>query len=125
VLNDDYTLTLRFSDGSSYITPPIRGAAGRDGVMTRSVWTLSFPAAGWTAQADGSFVQTALAEDMLNTDTAHVDIDMSAVTAETYAAVQEAWALVARAQTQDGGLRLTCYDGTPEADLTVKAEVMR
>lgn len=31
VLNADYTLTLTFTDGTSYTTPSIRGAAGKDG----------------------------------------------------------------------------------------------
>lgn len=31
VLNEDYTLTLTFTDGTSYTTPPIRGASGADG----------------------------------------------------------------------------------------------
>lgn len=31
VLNDDYTLTLSFSDGTSYTTPSIRGAQGERG----------------------------------------------------------------------------------------------
>lgn len=128
VLNDDYTLTLDFTDGESYTTPSIRGEPGQDGedgVMTRHVYTLSFPAASWVEQEDGSYTQLAAATDMLATDYAHVDLDMSTVTAETYSAVQEAWALVARAQTQDGGLLLTCFDGAPEADLALKAEVIR
>lgn len=32
VLNDDYTLTLTFDDGTSYTTPNIRGATGNPGV---------------------------------------------------------------------------------------------
>ena len=31
VLNDDYTLTLRFTNGTNYTTSSIRGAAGKDG----------------------------------------------------------------------------------------------
>ena len=62
---------------------------------------------------------------MLETDAAHVDLDMSAVTKETYADVSGAWAQVARAQTQDGGLLLTCYDDAPQTDLPVRAEVIR
>lgn len=32
VLNDDYTLTITFTDGTSYTTPSIRGARGEQGV---------------------------------------------------------------------------------------------
>lgn len=34
VLNDDYTLTLTFSDGMSYTTPSIRGEPGEPGVLS-------------------------------------------------------------------------------------------
>lgn len=33
MLNEDYTLTLNFTDGSAYTTPPIRGAQGIQGVQ--------------------------------------------------------------------------------------------
>ena len=124
-LGEDDTLTLQFTDGSCYTTPPIRGRKGEDGAMLRRMFTLAFPADGWTEQEDGSFTQAAAAEGMLETDVAHVDLDMSAVTAQSYADTSGAWALVAGAKTQDGGLELTCYDGVPEVDLMVKAEVIR
>lgn len=124
-LNNDYTLTIEFTDGSVYTTPPIRGEKGADGVMTRHLFVLSFTSAGWVEQGDGSFTQLATVDGMLETDAAHVDLDMIGVTTETYSDVQEAWTLVARAQTQNGGLLLTCYDGAPEIDLPVKVEVIR
>ena len=31
VMNDDHTLTFEFTDGTSYTTPSLRGAAGKDG----------------------------------------------------------------------------------------------
>lgn len=33
VLNDDYTLTLKFTNGESYTTPPIRGEKGERGIQ--------------------------------------------------------------------------------------------
>lgn len=123
-LNDDYTLTVSFTDGESYTTPPIRGEKGADGVMTRHIFSLVFPASGWTAQEDGSFVQLAEA-DVLETDAAHVDLDAGAVEAAQAAGTQEAWARVFRAQTQEGGLLLTAIDGAPEVDLPVRMEVIR
>ena len=33
VLNPDYTLTLTFTDGTSYTTPPIRGEKGEQGIQ--------------------------------------------------------------------------------------------
>ena len=122
---EDDALTLNFTDGDSYKTPPLRGPKGEDGVMTRYLFEMVFPVSGWTEQADGSFTQFAAAGGMLETDAAHVDLDMSVVTKDAYADVSEAWAQVARAQTQDGGLLLTCYDGAPQTDLPVRAEVIR
>ena len=124
-MGEDDTLTLHFTDGDSYTTPPIRGRKGEDGVMMRCMFELAFPASDWTEQEDGSFVQTAGAEGMLETDVAHVDLDMSAVTPQSYADVSGAWALVAGAKTQDGGMMMICYDGAPDVDLAVKAEVIR
>ena len=122
---EDDALTLSFTDGDSYKTPPLRGPKGEDGVMARHLFQLVFPAEGWTEQEDGSFTQFAAAEGMLETDAAHVDLDMSTVTAESYADVSEAWAQVARAQTQDGGMLLTAFDDAPGVDLSIRVEVIR
>lgn len=55
VLNADYTLTLTFSDGSSYTTPPIRGAQGERGPIGPtpdiSIGTVTTGAAGSQAEA--------------------------------------------------------------------------
>lgn len=37
VLNDDYTLTLNFTDGTSYTTEPIRGAQGETGATGNGI----------------------------------------------------------------------------------------
>ena len=47
VLNADYTLTLNFTDGTSYTTPSIRGDKGADGVSIASVQQTT------TSAADG------------------------------------------------------------------------
>lgn len=55
VLNADYTLTLTFTDGSSYTTPPIRGAQGERGPIGPtpdiSIGTVTTGAAGSQAEA--------------------------------------------------------------------------
>ena len=64
VLNDDYTLTLTFDDGTSYTTPSIRGATGssgkdgsngKDGTSVTHSWsgtTLSVTSASGTSSAN-------------------------------------------------------------------------
>ena len=57
-LNDNYTLTLFFDDGTSYTTPAIRGetgASGKDGVSATHNWngtTLTVTSASGTSSAD-------------------------------------------------------------------------
>lgn len=55
VINADYTLTLTFSDGTSYTTPPIRGAQGERGPIgptpVISIGTVTTGAAGSQAEA--------------------------------------------------------------------------
>lgn len=102
----------------------LTGPKGADGVMTRRMYHLGFPASGWQEQADGSFAQQAAA-DVLSTDVGHIDLDTGALTADTYADASAAWAMIARAQTVDGGVILTSFSGAPGADIAVKLEVIR
>lgn len=94
-------------------------------VLTKIKYSLHFPASGWAEQQDGSFTQQATAEGMLSSDSALVDIDMSGATVDTYGDMSDAWSAISRAQTQNGSLLLTAFDGAPEVDLTVKVEVFR
>lgn len=100
------------------------GEAGKDSVQKYN-YSLVFPASGWTEQSDGSFTQQAIADGMLASDSAHVDIDMCEATKDNYYALVDAWGMITRAQTQSGSLLLTSFDGAPEVDLTVKVEVIR
>lgn len=60
ILNADYTLTLTFSDGTSYTTPPIRGRQGEPGPIGPtpdiSIGTVTTGAAG--SQADATMTGT-------------------------------------------------------------------
>lgn len=101
----------------------VKGEPGKDGVQVYQ-YALLFPASDWMQQEDGRFTQL-VAADTLETDYGQTDLDMSSVTKDTYADVSAAWSLVARAQTQNGGLLLTCYGDVPEIDLPVRLEVLR
>jgi len=102
-----------------------KGERGADGAMTRHLFYLTFPAYLWMQQfPPGFYLQTAEA-DMLETDVAHVDLDTRTLTAQEYADVLAAWALVARANTGNGTLTLICLEDFPKVDLPLKAEVIR
>lgn len=94
-------------------------------VLKRTKYSLFFPASGWTEQQEGSFTQQVTADGVLSSDSAYVDIDMSGATVDNYSDMVDAWGMITRAQTQDGSLLLTAFDGAPEIDLTVKVEVFR
>ena len=100
------------------------GADGKDSVQKYN-YTLSFPASNWTKQSDGSYTQKVTASGMLASDYAIVDVDMSGATADTFGDLLDAWSAVSRAQTQAGGLLLTCFENAPAVNLPVKAEVIR
>lgn len=87
-------------------------------------YTLLFPANGWVAQDNGSYTQQVAVENILATNYALIDIDMSSATIDTFEDLQDAWALINRAQSVDGGILLTAFNGAPEIDLVVKLEVI-
>ena len=115
---------FKYSDFTSEQLAALTGPRGYDGVMSRHMFSLLFPASGWAEQSDGSFTQQ-IAADVSASDYGHVDLDTSAVTADTYADASGAWAMIAKAQTVDGGVLLTSFAGAPEMDIPVKVEVIR
>lgn len=94
-------------------------------ILQKNLYTVMVPADGWTENEDGSYSQTVTVEGVLASDAATVDVDMSNVTVDTAADIQDAWAMVGSVESQGGGFMLTCYDSVPEIDLPMKAEVIR
>lgn len=86
--------------------------------------TVLLPASGWAEQTDGSYAQTASVSGVTIKNRAIADIDMSAATKSTYAALEEAWFFVGRVYTVANGITFVCYDGTPEIDISVNVEVL-
>ena len=115
---------FKYSDFTSEQLAALTGPRGYDGVMSRHMFYLSFPASGWTEQADGSFAQQ-IAADVSASDNGHIDLDMDQIAADAYADISGAWAMIARAQTADGSVVLTSFSGAPEMDIPVKVEVIR
>lgn len=95
------------------------------GAAVVNFYVLSFPSSDWVEQNDGSYTQQVAVNGLLETNYANVDVDMSSATVDTYSNIQDAWSMVNRAQSVNEGLLLTCFDGAPEIDLTVKLEVIR
>ena len=86
--------------------------------------TVLLSASGWVEQSDGSHAQTASVSGVSIKNRAIADIDMSAATKSTYAALEEAWFFVGRVYTVANGITFVCYDGTPEIDISVNVEVL-
>lgn len=113
-------------DGRIELTAQDVGALAEDtALLEQRVYLADIPAAGWQAQESGAFEQSAALEGMLETDIALIDVDMTEADAGTAEALLNAWALVDRARTTDGGITLTCYRGAPQTDMRVKVEVIR
>ena len=87
-------------------------------------YSVSFPASGWEAQEGGGYTQQAAVDGITESMHGHVDVDMGAVTAENAADLQAAWAMIGRAESLDGALRLTAYADAPTVDITVNLEVI-
>ena len=135
IISIENNLTTNYALKSELPNVPLTSVNGKtgDAVLTADdvgaaavqFHTLSFPASSWTQQSDGSYTQLVAVENLLETNYAHVDIDMSSATADTFSDLQDAWAMVHRAQSVNGGVMLTAFNGAPEIDLTVKLEVIR
>lgn len=94
------------------------------GAAAIAFYTLSFPVSGWVLGSDGAYTQQVAVSGLTQNNNGHVDIDMSSATVNTAADLQDAWAMVGRAQSIAGALKLTCFDGAPEIDISVKLEVI-
>lgn len=87
-------------------------------------YSVSFPTSGWVAQEGGGYTQQVAVDGITSSMHGHVDVDMSGVTAENAADLQAAWAMIGRAESLDGALRLTAYADAPTVDITVNLEVI-
>ena len=85
--------------------------------------TVSLPAAGWAGDA-APYTQTVAVDGILETDTPHFGALYSG-TAEEKTAQKEGFALVDDLDTGTGSVTFTCFEETPEVDLTVQLEVNR
>lgn len=83
---------------------------------------VTIPASGWTDTAP--YTVTILVEGILNTDTPVPGV-MYADDIETAKAQRDAWGKVDRIQTQDGSIKVYCFDDIPSADIPVQLKVVR
>lgn len=105
-----------FDDGTSLESHAINT------LMTRM--SLNVPTSGWVQANTGRYTQT-ISVDNVNASSKcyHIDIDMSAVTEDTFEDIKKAWALVDNAETVNGGIKLTCFSEAPSIDFNVIVDV--
>lgn len=95
---------------------------GISGGTYRIAFTIT--ADGWTQLETGRYMQTVSIDGMTShSQCQNLDVDMTNVTEETINALREAWSLIDNVETVDGGMRFTAFDGTPEIDIDVIADV--
>ena len=105
-----------FDDGKSLESHAINH------LMTRM--SLSVPASGWIQANTGRYTQTILVDNITSSSKCyHMDIDMSAVTEDTFEDIKKAWALVDNAETVNGGIKLTCFSAAPSIDFNVIVDI--
>ena len=92
------------------------------GEVTRRVATLT--AAGWTGSA-APYVQEAVVEGLLGSDSPIVAVSMENATVENYEAILESWANVNTIDAGDGKITAKCFGEKPAADLTLLIKVVR
>ena len=105
-----------FDDGTSLESHAINT------LMTRM--SLSIPTSGWVQTSTGRYTQTILVDNVNESSKCyHIDVDMSAVTEDTFEDIKKAWALVDNAETVNGGIKLTCFSEAPSIDFNVIVDV--
>ena len=105
-----------FDDGTSLENHAINT------LMTRM--SLSVPTSGWVQANTGRYTQT-ISVDNVNASSKcyHIDVDMSAVTEDTFEDIKKAWALVDNAETVNGGIKLTCFSEAPSINFNVIVDI--
>lgn len=105
-----------FDDGTSLQSHAINP------IMTRV--QLNVPVTGWIQSGSGRYTQTISVDNITSSSKCyHIDIDMSAVTEDTFEDIKDAWALVDNAETVNGGIMLTCFSAAPSIDFNVIADI--
>ena len=105
-----------FEDGTSLENHAINT------LMTRM--SLSIPTSGWVQTSTGRYTQTILVDNVkASSKCYHIEVDMSAVTEDTFEDIKKAWALVDNAETVNGGIKLTCFSEAPSIDFIVIVDV--
>lgn len=87
---------------------------------------LNCPASGWEQSETGRYTQVVTVENFdANTRCRSIEIDLSNAEEGTIADVRDAWALIDKAETVEGGVMLTAFDDMPKVDFSVIIEVVK
>ena len=134
VLNSDfneYKNTLEADISENYVAKsdiPVTSVNGMFGdIKIAELHRIVFPFSdsGWVEQDDGRFTQLSeLSGITSETHACSIDIDMGNATADNISDLRDAWSMIDIAETVDGGILLTAFDGAPEIDFNVIVEVL-
>lgn len=103
------------------VTDPTPADAFRGVAAQRCTATLN--ASAWTGET-APYTQTVAVTWMLSMDHPHVSLVYSGDN-DTRIAQREAWGMVDDIDSGDGTITFTCFEGKPEADITIQIEVNR
>lgn len=84
--------------------------------------TATLSASGWSSSTP--YTQTITVAGMLTTDAPHVS-PVYSDTLDTAIAQQEAWAMVSKAEAEEGSITFTCFEDKPGNDIPIHLEVNR
>ena len=128
---NEYKNTLEADICENYVSKsdvPVTSVNGMTGdIKITELHRIIFPfhSSGWTEQDDGRFTQLSeLSGITSETRACSIDIDMSNATVDNISDLRDAWSVIDIAETVDGGILLTAFDGAPEIDFNVIVEVL-
>ncbi len=87
-------------------------------------YTATLTAAGWTGSA-APYVQEAVVEGLLGSDSPIVAVSMASATTANYEAISESWTNVSTIDAGNGKITAKCFGEKPAADLTLLIKVVR
>lgn len=91
---------------------------------TTAFYTATLTAAGWTGSA-APYVQEAVVEGLLGSDSPIVAVSMENATTANYEAITESWTNVSTIDAGNGKITAKCFGEKPAADLTLLIKVVR
>lgn len=118
---DTTTMQAQFSAFLAKIQNDLANIEAGSGLVTRQTYTATL-GTGWTGS--GPYTQTVAVSGILAADMPHIMPVYDAANA-TAIAQKEAWSCVSKAEAAAGGIKFTCFEDKPGAEIPIQIEVMR